>query len=155
MADVKRIPDGYPRVIPSLIVDGAAAAIEFYEAVLGASVRLRMDSPDGKVGHAELQLGDSVIMLADEFPDMGFVGPKAVGGTPVTIMVYVDDVDAVFQQALSAGATELQAVENQFYGDRSGQFEDPYGHRWSVATHIEDVPDDEMMQRAAEAMSQG
>ena len=108
MADVKPIPDGYPRVIPSLIIDGAAAAIEFYGSVLGASVRLRMDSPDGKVGHAELQLGDSVIMLADEFPDMGFLGPKSVGGTPVTLLVYVDEVDAVFQHALSAGATELR-----------------------------------------------
>ena len=155
MADVKSIPDGYPRVTPSLIIDGAAAAIEFYAAVLGTSVRMRMDSPDGKVGHAELQLGDSVVMLADEFPDMGFLGPKSVGGTPVTLSVYVEDVDAVFQRALSAGATELRAIENQFYGDRSGQFEDPFGHRWNVATHIEDVPDDEMMKRAAAMMSQG
>jgi PhnB protein len=154
MAAVKPIPDGYNRVIPSLIIDGAPAAIEFYNAVLGTSVRMRMDSPDGKVGHAELQLGDSVIMLADEFPDMGYLGPKSVGGTPVTISVYVADVDAVFERALAAGATEVRAVENQFYGDRSGQFEDPFGHRWSVATHIEDVPEDEMMRRATEAMSQ-
>jgi len=96
-----------------------------------------------------------VIMLADEFPDMGYLGPKAVGGTSVTLSVYVDDVDAVFGRALAAGATEVRAIENQFYGDRSGQFEDPFGHRWNVATHIEDVPDDEMMRRAAEAMSQG
>lgn len=155
MAAVRPIPDGYPRVIPSLIIDGAPAAIEFYDAVLGTSVRMRMDSPDGKVGHAELQLGDSVIMLADEFPDMGYLGPKSVGGTSVTLSVYVDDVDAVFGRALAAGATEVRAVENQFYGDRSGQFEDPFGHRWNVATHIEDVPDDEMMRRAAEAMSEG
>jgi PhnB protein len=155
MAAVKPIPDGYPRVVPSLVIDGASAAIEFYDAVLGTSVRLRMDSPDGKVGHAELELGDSLIMLADEFPDMGYLGPKSVGGTSVTLMVYVEDVDAVFERALAGGATEVRAVENQFYGDRSGQFEDPFGHRWSVATHIEDVPDDEMMQRAAEAMSQG
>jgi PhnB protein len=155
MAAVSPIPDGYPRVIPSLIIDGAPAAIEFYDAVLGTSVRMRMDSPDGKVGHAELQLGDSVIMLADEFPDMGYLGPKSVGGTSVTLSVYVDDVDTVFERALAAGATEVRAVENQFYGDRSGQFEDPFGHRWNVATHIEDVPDDEMMRRAAEAMSQG
>jgi PhnB protein len=155
MAAVKPIPDGYPRVIPSLIIDGAAAAIDFYVAVLGATVRLRMDAPDGKVGHAELQLGDSVIMLADEFPDMGFLGPKSVGGSPVTISVYVDDVDATFQQAMGAGATELQAVQNQFYGDRSGQFEDPFGHRWNVSTHVEDVPEDEMARRAAEAMGQG
>lgn len=146
MAAVKPIPDGYPRVIPSLIIDGA---------VLGTSVRMRMDSPDGRVGHAELQLGDSVIMLADEFPDMGYLGPKSVGGMSVTLSVYVDDVDAVFGRALAAGAMEVRAVDNQFYGDRSGQFEDPFGHRWNVATHIDDVPDDEMMRRAAEAMSQG
>jgi PhnB protein len=155
MATVKPIPDGYPRVTPSLIIDGAPAAIEFYDAVLGTSVRMRMDSPDGKVGHAELQLGDSVIMLADEFPDMGYLGPKSVGGTSVTLSVYVEDVDAVFERALAAGATEVRAIENQFYGDRSGQFEDPFGHRWNVATHIEDVPDDEMMRRATEAMSEG
>jgi PhnB protein len=155
MAAVKPIPDGYPQVMPYLIIDGAPAAIEFYGAVLGTSVRERMDAPDGRVGHAELQLGDSVIMLADAFPDMGYLGPKSVGGTPVTISVYVDDVDDVFERALAAGATELRAVENQFYGDRSGQLEDPFGHRWNVATHIEDVPEDEMMRRAAEMMSQG
>jgi PhnB protein len=153
MADVKPIPDGYPRVIPSLIIDGAAAAIAFYGDVLGATPRLVMDMPDGKIGHAELQLGDSVIMLADEFPDMGFRGPKAVGGTPVTLSVYVDDVDAVFAKALKAGAKELRPIENQFYGDRTGQFEDPFGHRWNVGTHIEDVPEDEMMKRAQQAMS--
>jgi PhnB protein len=155
MTDVKPIPDGYPRVIPSLIIEGASAAIEFYSTVLGTTVRMRMDSPDGKVGHAELQLGDSVVMVADEFPDMGYLGPKSVGGTPVTISVYVDDVDTVFQSALNAGATELRPVENQFYGDRSGQFEDPFGHRWSVSTHIEDVPEDELTRRATEMMSQG
>jgi len=155
MAGVKPIPDGYPQITPSLVIDGAAAAIDFYGSVLGTTVRLRMDGPDGKVGHAELQLGDSLIMLADEFPDMGFVGPRTVGGSPVTLSVYVDDVDAVFAKALSAGAKELRPIENQFYGDRSGQFEDPFGHRWSVATHIEDVPDDEMMKRAQQAMGQG
>jgi PhnB protein len=155
MADVKPIPDGYPRITPSLIIDGAGAAIDFYADVLGTTVRMRMDGPDKRVGHAELQLGDSVIMLADEYPDMGYLGPKAVGGTPVTISVYVDDVDSVFKKALGAGATELRAVENQFYGDRSGQFEDPFGHRWNVATHVEDVPEDELMRRATEMMSQG
>src|SRR3984957_16928242 len=154
MAGVKPIPDGYPQVIPSLAVDGAAAAIDFYCSVLGASVRLRMDGPGDRVGHAELQLGDSVIMLADEFPEIGFLGPKAVGGTPVTLSVYVEDVDAVFAKALSAGAKELHPVENQFYGDRSGQFEDPFGHRWNVATHVEDVPEDEMTKRAAAALGQ-
>jgi PhnB protein len=114
---------------------------------------MRMPGPDGKIGHAELELGDSLIMLADEFPDMGHLGPKALGGTPVTISVYVEDVDDVFQRALNEGAKELRPVENQFYGDRSGQFEDPFGHRWSVATHVEDVPPEAMRERAAEAMS--
>ncbi len=155
MADVNPIPDGYPRISPSLVIDGAGAAIDFYADVLGATVRMRMDGPDQRVGHAELQLGDSVIMVADEFPEMGYLGPKRVGGTPVTLSVYVEDADSVFQKAMSAGATELRPVENQFYGDRSGQFEDPFGHRWSVATHVEDVSEDEMMRRAKEVMSQG
>jgi PhnB protein len=155
MADVKPIPDGYPQVIPSLSVDGAAAAIDFYCEVLGATERMRMEGPPGRIAHAELQLGDSVIMLADEFPDMGFRGPKSVGGTPVVVSVYVEDVDDVFARALKAGATELQPVTDQFYGDRSGQFEDPFGHRWSVATHVEDVPEDEMMKRAEQAMGGG
>ncbi len=153
MADVKPIPDGYPQVTPYLCVDGAKAAIEFYTNVLGATERMHMPGPDGKIGHAELELGDSLIMLADEYPEMGVRGPKAVGGTPVTIMIYVEDADAVFDAAVAAGATSLRPVENQFYGDRIGQFEDPFGHRWSVATHVEDVPPDEMEKRAAEAMS--
>ena len=149
------IPDGYPRVMPYLIVDGAAAAIDFYSSVLGATERMRMPAPDGKVGHAELQLGDSLIMLADEFPDMDARGPKAMGGTPVSLMVYVEDSDAVFDRAIEAGAKSLQPVEDKFYGDRSGRFEDPFGHRWDVATHVEDVPPDEMAKRAAEAMAAG
>jgi PhnB protein len=153
--DVKPIPEGYPQVIPSLVIDGAAAAIDFYCGVLGATERMRMGGPDGKIGHAELQIGDGVIMLSDEFPDMGFVGPRSVGGSPVMVNVYVDDVDGVYAKALAAGATELRAVENQFYGDRSAQFEDPYGHRWNVATHIEDVPEDEMARRVQEIMGQG
>ena len=153
MADVKPIPDGYPQVTPYLCVDGAKAAIEFYSNVLGATERMHMPGPDGKIGHAELELGDSLIMLADEYPEMGIRGPKAVGGTPVTISIYVEDADAVFDAAVAAGATSLRPVENQFYGDRIGQFEDPFGHRWSVATHVEDVPPDEMEKRAAEAMS--
>jgi PhnB protein len=153
MADVKPIPDGYPQVTPYLCVDGAKAAIEFYSNVLGATERMHMPGPDGKIGHAELELGDSLIMLADEFPEMGIRGPKAVGGTPVMIMIYVEDADAVFDAAVAAGATALRPMENQFYGDRTGQFEDPFGHRWSVATHVEDVPPDEMEKRAAEAMS--
>jgi len=153
MANVKPIPDGYPQVIPYLAVDGGNDAIDFYTKVLGARERMRMPAPEGKIGHAELEIGDSVIMLADEFPDMGHRGPKALGGTPVTISVYVEDVDGVFERALQEGAKELRGVEDQFYGDRSGQFEDPFGHRWSVATHVEDVPPTEMEKRAAEAMS--
>jgi PhnB protein len=122
--------------------------------VFGATERMRMGAPGGKVGHAELAIGESVVMLADEFPEMGIVGPKSIGGTPVTLSVYVDDVDATFATALGAGATEVRAVEDQFYGDRSGQFLDPFGHRWSVATHVEDVGEDEMQRRAA-AMTSG
>ena len=152
MTDVKPIPEGYPRVTPYLYIDGAAAAIDFYEKVLGAKERMRMPGPDGKLGHAELEIGDSVVMLADEYLDMGVLGPKSVGGTPVSLHVYVDDVDAVFQAALDAGATSVRDLENQFYGDRTGQFEDPFGHRWSVATHVEDVSPEEMQRRAAEMM---
>ncbi|HVL27058.1 MAG TPA: VOC family protein [Acidimicrobiales bacterium] len=148
------IPEGYPQVTPYLIVDGAAAAIDFYTSVLGATERMRMPGPDGKLGHAELMLGDSLIMLADEHPEMGQRSPHAVGGTPVTISAYVEDVDAVFARAVARGATALRQPEDQFYGDRSGQFEDPFGHRWSVASRVEDVPPDEMMRRAA-AMSGG
>jgi PhnB protein len=154
MADVKPIPDGYPRVTPYLIVDGGDAAIRFYTEVLGAKERMRMGGPDGKVGHAELELGESVIMLADEHPEMGARSPKSVGGSPVSLHVYVEDVDAVFQAALAAGASETNAVTDKFYGDRSGEFEDPFGHRWSIATHVEDVPPDEMERRANEVAAQ-
>jgi PhnB protein len=153
MPDVKPIPDGYPRVTPYLHVSGADAAIEFYKSVLGAEERMRMPAPEGKIGHAELKIGDAVVMLADEFPDMDARGPKSIGGTPVTLHVYVDDVDAIFEAALAAGATSVRPVENQFYGDRTGQFEDPFGHRWSVATHVEDVPPEEMEKRMTEAMA--
>lgn len=149
---VDPIPDRYPQVMPYLHVDGAADAIKFYEDVFGAAERMRMPDPNGKIGHAELQLGDGVIMLADEYPDMGIRGPAAYGGSPVTISVYVEDVDEVFQKAIDAGAKTIQELTNQFYGDRSGQFEDPWGHRWSVAQHVEDVSPEEMQRRAAEAM---
>ena len=152
MAKVKPIPDGYPQVTPYLCVDGADKAIEFYSKVFGATERMRIPAPDDKVGHAELQVGDGVIMLSDEFPEMGARSPKTVGGTPVTISIYVHDVDRVFDQAVQSGATALRTVENQFYGDRSGQFEDPFGHRWSVATHVEDVSPEEMAKRSAEMM---
>jgi PhnB protein len=114
-----------------------------------------MPDPAGGIGHAELTLGDSVIMLADEHPEMGFQGPKTIGGTPVTISVYVDDVDATFSQAVQSGATVVRELENQFYGDRSGQFEDPFGHRWNIATHVEDVSPEEMGKRAAAAAAGG
>ena len=153
MATVDPIPEGYPRVTPYLHVDGASAAIGFYTLVLGATERMRMpgDAPD-KVGHAELQIGDSVIMLADEYPDLGVVGPTSVGGSTVTIHVYVEDVDAVFDMALAAGARAIKEPTDEFYGDRAGQFEDPFGHRWSVATQIEEVPAAEMQRRMAESM---
>jgi PhnB protein len=151
MATVKPIPDGYPQVTPYLCINGASDAIEYYSKVFDAKERMRMPAPDGKIGHAELQIGESVIMLADEFPEMGALSPTTIGGTPVTISVYVQDVDDVFKRAVDGGAKSLRAVENQFYGDRSGQFEDPFGHHWSVASHVEDVPPDEMAKRAAEA----
>ncbi len=148
---VSPIPEGYPRVTPYLHVDGASAAIDFYTEVLGATERMRMpgDTPE-QIGHAELQFGDSVVMLADEFPNLGVLGPKSVGGTPVTLLLYVDDVDATFARAVEAGATAVQEPEDQFYGDRSGQFEDPWGHRWNIASHVEDVDPDEMQRRMAE-----
>ena len=149
---VKPIPDNYPQVTPYLCVDGAAAAIDFYGKVLGANERMRMGGPDGKIGHAELQIGTGLVMLADEFPGMGQRSPRSLGGSPVTVSVYVDDVDAVFAAALEAGATEVRAVEDQFYGDRTGQFSDPFGHLWSVASHVEDVSPEEMARRA-EAMA--
>ncbi len=152
---VKPIPDEYPRVTPYLCIAGAGAAIDFYGDVFGATERMRMPAPGDTIGHAELQIGDSVVMLSDEQPDMGLRGPRSLGGTPVTIHVYVDDVDAVFDRAAAAGATALSPVQDQFYGDRSGQFEDPFGHRWNVATHVEDVPPDEMARRGAEAMGGG
>ena len=155
MSTVNPIPKGYPRLSPYLYVDGASAAIDFYTDVLGATPRGdRMEMPDGRVGHAELTLGDAVIMLADENPAMGIKGPTHFGGTPVTLHVYVENVDAVFARALAAGARELRPVADQFYGDRSGMFLDPFGHQWNVASHIEDVSDEEMRRRAAEAMRQ-
>jgi PhnB protein len=155
MSDVKPIPDGYPRLSPYLCVDGASDAIAFYTEVLGGTERMRMDAPGGRVGHAEIEIGDSVLMLSDEWPEAGVRAPGAYGGTPVMMSLYVEDVDATVQRALDRGATTLRPVEDQFYGDRSGQFTDPWGHRWSVATHVEDVPADEMERRAAAAMGGG
>jgi PhnB protein len=154
MAEVKPIPDGYPRVSPYLHIDGAQKAMEFYSNVFGTTERVRMAGPDGRIGHAELDLGDSLIMLSDEAPEMGAKAPTAYGGSPVTIAVYVDDVDATFDRAIEAGATTVRPVENQFYGDRTADFDDPFGHRWHIATHVEDVPPEEMERRMAE-MAQG
>ncbi len=148
MAKVNPIPSNYPRVSPYICVDGAASAIDFYKNVLGATERMRIPAPGGKIGHAEIMIGDGLIMLSDEYPEMGVLGPKSVGGTPVTIGVYVDDVDAAFARAIAAGAESVRAVEDQFYGDRAGQFLDPFGHRWSIASHIEDVSPEEMNERA-------
>jgi PhnB protein len=151
---VRPIPEGYPRVTPYLSVAGAADAIDFYCKVLGATERMRMGMPGGSVGHAELELGGSMIMLADESPEAGNKSPGTLGGTPVSLMVYVEDADATFGAAIAAGATEIQAVEDRFYGDRSGMFRDPWGHEWTVATHVEDVTEEEMGRRMAE-MGQG
>lgn len=151
---VKPIPDGYSSVTPYLIVDGAAKAIEFYAKSFGATVIMRMDGPEGKVGHAELQIGDSVVMLADEAPGMGFRSPKTLGGTPISILQYVENADGVVERALAAGATVIRPIADQFYGDRSATIEDPFGHVWVIATHIEDVPPEEMAKRAEAAMKQ-
>ena len=152
---VKPIPDGYPRVMPYLSIDGAGDAIEFYKKVFGAEERVRMDAPGGKIGHAELAIGDSIVMLADAFPDMGGKTPQMLGGSPVTVMVYVEDVDECYQRAVDAGATAERKVEDQFYGDRAGAFVDPFGHSWHIATHVEDVSEEEMARRAQEAMGGG
>jgi PhnB protein len=146
---VKPIPDGYHSVTPYLIVKGAARALEFYKKGLGAEERVRMPGPDGKIMHAEIQIGDSMVMLADEFPQMGAVSPQTIGGTPVGICLYVKDVDSLFKQAIAAGGKEERPVMNQFYGDRSGTLIDPFGHKWTIATHVEDVTGEEMQRRMA------
>ena len=152
---VDPIPQNYPRVNAALAVDGAADAIEFYCAVFGARERMRLPAPGDKIGHAELEIGDSLIMVADEYPEMGFVGPRSLGGTPVTLSVYVTDADAAFAAAVALGAKPLRPVEDHFYGDRSGQFEDPWGHRWGVATHVEDVSQEELDRRVQEMFMGG
>ena len=144
---VKPIPEGYHAITPYLIVNDAARAIEFYKKAFGARELMRLGAPGGKVGHAELQIGDSRVMLADEAPEVQAKSPATVGGTPVGLHLYVSDVDAVAQRALAAGARVLQPVKDQFYGDRSGTFEDPFGHMWSIATHTEDLSDEEIRRR--------
>jgi PhnB protein len=152
MADkVRPIPAGYHSVTPYLIVSGAAKAIDFYKKAFGATELFRMEH-EGRVGHAEIKIGDSPIMLADEAPEMGAKSPQTIGGSPVSILLYVEDVDKIFNQAVAAGAKVQRPVQNQFYGDRSGGVTDPFGHSWYIHTHIEDVSPAEMGKRAQEAM---
>ena len=148
----KPIPDGYRTATPYLIIKGAAEAIEFYKRAFGATELLRMADAQGRVGHAEIKIGDSVIMLADEHPAMGYRGPRSLGGSSVSILLYLADVDGVFERAVRAGAKAQRPVADQFYGDRSGTLEDPFGHVWTVATHVEDVQPEEMQRRAEAAM---
>jgi len=143
----KAIPEGYHTATPYLIIRGAAGAIEFYKKAFGATELFRFPAPDGKIGHAEIKIGDSPIMLADEFPEMGYKGPQTLGGSPVSIMIYVDDVDTVFNRAVNAGASVKEAVQDKFYGDRIGSLTDPFGHVWHVSTHKEDVSVEEMQRR--------
>jgi PhnB protein len=152
---VKAIPAGYHTATPYLIVDDAARALEFYQRAFGAKELMRFPDPSGKIGHAEIKLGDSVIMLADEFAEMGFRSAKALGGTPVSLLLYVEDVDARFARALAAGARQMRPVENQFYGDRTGTLVDPFGHVWTFATHVEDVGPEELQRRAEAHMKEG
>jgi len=152
MADVKPIPEGYHSLTPYLIVNGAADAMEYYKKAFGAVELFRMEH-EGKIGHAEMKIGDSPFMLGDE--NEQYKGPKSIGGTPVSLMIYVDDVDTIYPQAIAAGGTEIKALQDQFYGDRSGTLQDPFGHVWNVATHKEDVAPDEMERRLAAMHGQG
>lgn len=151
---VQPIPEGYHSVTPYLVVNGGAQAIDFYKQAFGATELFRMAGPDGKVGHAEIRIGNSPVMLADEYPDMGFRSPRSLGGAGVSLMIYVEDVDSQFRQAIAAGAKELRPVKDQFYGDRSGTLEDPFGHVWTISTHKEDVSSEEMRRRSEEMMKQ-
>jgi PhnB protein len=148
----KPIPEGY-HITPYLAVDDAAEAIEYYKTVFGAKERVRMDGPDGKIGHAELEIGDSLVMLADAFPQFATRSPKELGGTSVSVFMYVEDVDAVVKKAADAGAAITMEVADQFWGDRMGSVTDPFGHVWSIATHVEDVPPEEMAERIKAAMA--
>lgn len=155
MPPVKPVPDGYRAVTPYMIVADGAAAIRFYQRAFGAKERLRLTRPDGKIGHAELEIGDSVIMLADEHPEMGALSPNSVGGSPIGLHLYVEDCDAVTARAVDAGGTLRHPPETKFYGDRNGTVEDPSGHRWYISTHVEDVAPDEIDRRAKLAMQGG
>ncbi|MDQ6733580.1 MAG: VOC family protein [Nitrospirota bacterium] len=151
---IQPIPEGYHTATPYLIVKGAGLAIEFYKQAFGASEVMRMDGPNGRVGHAEIRIGDSPIMLADEYPEMGIRSPQSLGGAGVSMLLYVEDVDARFKKAIAAGAKEIKPVQDQFYGDRSGTLEDPFGHVWTIATHKEDVSPDEMKKRSEAFLKQ-
>ena len=144
-------PKGYHTVTPYLVVKGGGAAIDFYGKAFGAKELFRMPDPSGRVGHAEIKIGDSVVMLADEHPELGYLGPQSQGGTPVSLMIYVEDVDTVFKQAISHGAEQKKPVKDEFYGDRMGTVIDPFGHIWHIATHKEDVSQEEMSKRAKAA----
>ncbi len=144
---VKPIPEGYHSVTPYLIVRGAADAIEFYQKAFGAIELFRFPSGDGKIGHAEIKIGDSPIMVADEYPEMGYQGPQSVGGSPVSLMIYVEDVDSVFNQAVDCGANVKEALQDKFYGDRMGTVVAPFGHVWHLSTHKENVSMEEMQER--------
>ena len=150
----KKIPEGYHTITPHLIVKGAEEAIEFYKRAFGAEVRGIHHGPGNAVMHAEIKIGDSIIMLNDEFPDYGSVGPKTRGGTSTVLNIYTDDADAIFNRATAAGATVIMPLENQFWGDRYGQVEDPYGHRWSIASHLEDLTEEELQKRGQQAMAE-
>ena len=149
----KPIPEGYHSVTPYLSVEDADAAIEYYKAAFGAKERVRMEAPGGKIGHAELEIGDSIVMLSDPLPGAATRPPKELGGASASVFLYVEDVDAVVEQAVEAGATVTMEVADQFWGDRFGTVTDPFGHVWSVATHVEDVPPEEMAERAKAAMA--
>jgi PhnB protein len=150
---VKAIPEGYHTLTPYFAVDDAAQAIEFYKQAFGARERARMPGPDGRIAHAELEIGDSVLMVADTYEQTPYKTPKALGGTTASVLLYVEDVDAVFDAAVEAGATVAMPLENQFWGDRYGTVIDPFGHAWQIATHVEDVAPEEMVDRAREAMA--
>jgi len=147
------IPEGYQTLTPYLAVDNATEAIEFYKRAFGAKERVRMPGPEGTIGHAELEIGDSLVMLSDPFPQATTRTPKELGGTSASVFMYVEDVDAVVKQAVGAGATVTMEVADQFWGDRFGSVKDPFGHLWSIATHVEDVPPEEMAERAKAAMA--
>src|SRR5262245_3913803 len=151
---VKPIPDGYHAVTPYLIVNDAAGAIDFYTKALGASELFRMPDPNGKVMHAELKVGGSVVMLADSCPEMGYRDALALGGTPVSLLIYVENVDEQFGKAVAAGGTTVKPLQNQFYGDRSGTIKDPYGHVWTIAWNVDDVAPEEINRRMQEMMKQ-